>query len=272
VRSGVDAVVVNYRTPDDLARFVTSWQKHEPEELWVRLVIVNVSPTPEDTEVAESFHRRGDIEVVQYFDNIGYGRACNLGAERPHGDGFDVIALFNADVELRAGAVEECYFALTSQDEWGVLGPRQVDDRGRLVHAGIVGPPTKPRHRGWQEPDRGQYVDVLDDVPTVSGSAYFIKRKAWVQLKSCTVHQLATAGSPPGGGTGAFLPTPHYYEETWCSYHARAHGWRCVYNGDVTITHSWHRASPVGGAADSKMSESRAHFRRACDLHGIERD
>lgn len=269
--SGVDAVVVNYRTHEDLDRFVTSWNSH-PAELWQRLVIVNVCPTPADTEVAMDHWQRDEIEVVEFVDNIGYGRACNLATERPHGDGLDVIALFNADVELTAGAIEECYFALTSQDEWGVLGPRQVNDQRRLVHAGILGTNSKPRHRGWMEADHGQYLDVLDDVPTVSGAAYFIKRKAWVQLKCCAVHQLATAGGPPGGASGAFLPTAHYYEETWCSYHARAHGWRCVYFGEVTITHSWHRASSVGGWAERQMAASREQFRHACQLHGIDHD
>ncbi len=267
---GVDAVVVNYRSPGDLRRFVESWLEHQPEEVTGRLRIINVAPQEEDSKVAYQYIDPGYVDVVEYFDNIGYARACNLGAARDHGDGFDVIALFNADIELRPLAVQACYDALQSDDRWGVLGPRQVDDRRCLVHAGIVGPGTKPAHRGWMEVDRGQYVDVLDDVPTVSGSAYFIKRRLWVSLTACSQYRLGVIEDrSPGAMTGAFLPTPHYYEETWCSYHARAHGFKCVYFGEVTITHSWHQASPVGGWADKQMAASREMFRRACSVHGI---
>lgn len=270
VMKGLDAVVVNYRTPDDLRRFVESWLSHQPEDISARLRIVNVAPMPADSEVASRYIDPGFVDVVEYFDNIGYGRACNLGAQRDHGDGFDVIALFNADVELTPKAVQACYSALMSDDSWGVLGPRQVNDQKRLVHAGIIGTGAAPRHRGWLQVDYGQYSDVLDDVPTVSGSAYFIKRSVWVQLKCCSRFQLATLGdTSPGARSGAFLATPHYYEETWCSYHARAHGWKCVYYGEVTITHFFHRASPTGGWADQQMYRSRAQFREACELHGI---
>lgn len=269
---GLDAVVVNYRTPEDLRRFVDSWLEHQPE-IPARLRIINVAPLEADSAVACEYIDPGYVEVIEYFDNIGYGRACNLGAQRHHGNGFDVIALFNADVELTPEAVQTCYSALTSNESWGVLGPRQVDDHRRLVHGGIIGPGTAPLHRGWREADRGQYSDVLDDVPTVSGSAYFIKRSVWVELKCCSVFQLATLGdTSPGARSGAFLATPHYYEETWCSYHARAHGYRCVYFGQVTITHGWHKASPVGGWAEQQFAASQAMFRRACDLHGIDHD
>jgi GT2 family glycosyltransferase len=268
--SGVDCVVVNYRTSEDLDRFVDSWLDHAPDN--ARLTIVNVSPTETDIISAQGWcYRRPRIGMVEYEDNIGYGRACNLGAQRRWGDRSNVIALFNADVELTPGTVAACHEALCGEESWAVLGPRQVDNRRRLVHAGIVGTNVNPQHRGWMESDVGQYTDVRDDVPTVAGSAYFIKRSVWEILTACPLHQ-QVVGDQLGAQAGAFLPTPHYYEETWCSYHARAHGWRCVYFGEVTIVHKWHRATPVGGWAEQQQPLSRAMFRRACDVHGIAHD
>ena len=78
------------------------------------------------------------------------------------------------------------------------------------------------------------------------------------------------------GVLGAFLPTPHYYEETWCSYFARHRGYNVVYDGSVSIGHSWHASSPKPGEgyseADSKFKVSQEIFRKACDQLGIERD
>lgn len=62
------------------------------------------------------------------------------------------------------------------------------------------------------------------------------------------------------------------YEETWCSYHARAHGFNVVYDGSISIGHSWHASSPVGGKQDRHFKESQRLFRRACLIHEIECD
>ena len=72
------------------------------------------------------------------------------------------------------------------------------------------------------------------------------------------------------------LPTPHYYEETWCSYLARHRGYNVVYDGSVSIGHSWHASSPKPGEgyshADAQFKVSQSIFRNACDQLGIERD
>jgi GT2 family glycosyltransferase len=72
---------------------------------------------------------------------------------------------------------------------------------------------------------------------------------------------------------GRFLPTPHYYEETWVSYAARHKGWKVMYFGEAVMEHEWHQASKVGGEAErTHMPVSRQMFRDACDHFGIERD
>ena len=78
------------------------------------------------------------------------------------------------------------------------------------------------------------------------------------------------------GIMGAFLPTPHYYEETWCSYFARHLGYNVVYDCSISIGHSWHASSPKPGEgyshADAQFKVSQSIFRNACDQLGIERD
>lgn len=262
----LDAVVCNYKTPHDLRDFLESWCSYAPAE--ALLTVVNVCPEQADLDVTNDFmsYDAGKISgrVMDFTDNIGYAKACNAAVRNSHAD---VLAFFNADVVLTEGALQECHDALLANPEWGVLGPRQVDQAGRLTHAGIVGTGEAPKHRAWKAMDSEEYADIIDSVPTVSGSAYFIKRQTWTDLMSCPIYQdIAPLAQ------GAFLPTEHYYEETWCSYHARAHGWKCVYFGPARIVHKWHRASVVGGFAEMAMPRSRALFRHACDQHGIPRD
>lgn len=251
----LDIVVVNYHTPTDLNSFLQSLNRFPPSDE-ATLTVVDVEAPIRGSEP----WAQGMARWISTPDNIGYARACNLGAQEGRGD---VLALFNADVEITANSLDFCVAALNSNDDWGVLGPCQVDRQNRVRHAGIFGSNEAPLHRGWSEVYRGQYNDVREAI-TVSGSAYFIKRSVWAELASCPLYQDVAPDA-----TGAFLPTPHYYEESYCSYHCREHGYRVMYYGPVTMIHQWHRSSPLGGWAEQQMPTSRALFRRACAYHGI---
>lgn len=255
----IDLVVVNYHTPDDLDDFRASLDAYPPAEP-ASLTIVDVDAEPGETSVDWA---GGTGRRIAFRGNIGYGLACNLAVAPGNAD---LIGLFNADVELTAGAIDGCAATLRSRDDCAIVGPRQIDKAHRIRHAGIFGSHTAPRHRGWNETDHGQYVDTLQAV-TVSGSAFFMKRSVWDELTACTVYRATEPGAH-----GAFLETPHYFEETWASYHAWAHGYGVVYEGAVTVIHKWHRASPVGGWAEQQLPRSREQFRRACDAHRIPRD
>jgi GT2 family glycosyltransferase len=200
------------------------------------------------------------VNVLRALSNQGYARACNRGAQfgtAPY------LALLNCDIQFLPGQVErivDCFERDDYQDV-GVIGPRTTTSGGMLTHAGIVATPNgRDGHRFWLTPDSPHAHDELD-VPTVSGATYFMRRKVWEELTACEIYQKVSEGAP-----GAFLPTQHFYEETWCSYHARAHGWRVRYQGDAHLIHEWHRSSPVGSIS---LKAAEAQFKQACDLHDI---
>lgn len=250
----------------DLRRFLTSFFEFRPI-FQNTLTIVNVEPDEQSLEVGEQAQEELGVRHISFPTNVGYAMACNTGGL---GD-LENIAFFNADIVLTEQAIDQCSLALAVNSRWGVLGPRQVDTKGRFTHAGIFGTQHKPKIRDWHRYDRGQHTDIEPAV-TVSGSAYFVKRDCWDELTTCTRFQRSCAELGVKSPDGGFLPTPHYYEETWCSYHAFAHDWDVLYYGPVTLIHEWHQASPSGGWADKQMPKSRAMFRKACDDHGISHD
>lgn len=255
------AVVVNYRTSNDLERFLKTWIKHAPT-VECKLVVVNVAPEERDFAIGEAWG------MHQWFgQNVGYARACNAGAY----EDADIYAFFNADVWFKDDAVQRVVDAMDENPGWGVVGPRQVDSQRRITHAGIFGTHAEPKHRAWHERDRGEHVDVVPAI-TVSGAAYFVRGELWRELTNCDTYQKVVADLGVGPALGAFLPTQHYYEETWCSYHAAAHGHPVMYYGPATVMHEWHQASPHGGHADQEMMRSRILFRAACEAHEIPHD
>ena len=256
----VDVVVVNYKTPDLLRDFVESYEKYSGAVntgAGCHLYIIDIQPDDPDGWLPGLYP---NYTYVATEENLGYARGCNLGASLGEND---VILLANADTALSEG-FQECYEELISHEDWGVLGPRQVDTHNRITAGGIFGTETSIGQRGWQETDWGQYSDVREDAMSASGSLYFIKRALWDELTTCEFMQAAYPGIE-----GAFIPTPHYYEETCCSYHARNHGYKIVFYGPVQMIHHWHAASEHGGWADQQVQTSKTMMRQFLGSHSI---
>lgn len=264
----LDVIVVNYRTPADLEGFIRSYDQHSGT-FESTLYVVNVCPREADLEIGAWAVETGlnPTHHIVFDENVGYGRAVNHAASLGSSK---VIAAFNADTRLTEGCLDECYKALHGNPSWGVVGPRQVDEQNRITHAGIFGTHAIPKHRAWHKKDgEGQYDDVLEAI-TVSGSAYFIKRRVWDDLMECPIYKALVPEAE-----GAFLPTPLFYEETWCSYHAFAHGHKVMYYGPAKMVHKWHesiRSNDKSGWANKAFVEARDLFRAACDAHGLDHD
>lgn len=265
-------VVTDYHTPGELASFVDSLCVSAPQlpfAICIELVEGTAPETVWADDLAETLSDVALLAGVTFHSrNVGYNLATNDGVNwLSLVDGIDMYAIFNSDCRIKPGVLESCVELLNSDDSYGICGPRQVDDRGRLTHGGIFGTLEKPQLRGWQSYANQAYQDVRDDAVSVSGSAYFIKRSVWEELASCPIYN----GVDPSAH-GAFLQCQHYYGETFASYHASAHGYKCVYNGAATMIHGWHKSSPIGGIGEQNLKSDQAFFRKACDAHGIPHD
>lgn len=256
-------MVVNYRTPDDLKSFFRSFTKYPPTCSWSGFV-VNNDPEQEDLEVGDqsSFHH------CYFSKNVGYAKAVNhavsLGSS-------DVVGIFNADIEFTERSIDQCVQALQSNDEWGCLGPRQVDSRGKMTAGGIFGSNSRPQHRGWKARDSNTFEDIRDDSVTVAGSALFIKRAVWQELWECSTYRRACQEFGLGC-SGVLLETPLFYEDTFACFHLRNHGYLAVYFGPSIMVHKYHKSVRKNGlsVAQEKMKESRTIFRNVCGSMGIQ--
>ncbi len=264
---GTNVVMCVFRTPGDANDFLRSAYAYPPSPEWT-ITVAQVAPRDEDTKAMSGWFSWPKFSEWQSTDNCGYGAAVNGAVSLLH-EPYDTLAIFNADVVMAPGVFDACRNALWSNDEWGILGPRQVNAKNQLVAAGIFGPQTAPAHRGWLEHDNGQYSDVRDDSVYVAGSAMWIKRVVWDELTECPIWKEFTGGAP-----GALLEAhPIFYEESAMALHARAHGFASVYFGPAVITHKLSQSIKANKVnATSIMKESRELFRSFCDAHSIEHE
>jgi len=202
----IDICVINYNTVDKLERFLASINQSN-QLLW-NLYVADNGSTDGSVEFLRENIDKYNITQGFFNENIGYAAASNQLASLGNSE---LLGIFNADVWLTPNYVQYIIDVFAAHPEMAIMGPKQRDERGQIVHAGIFGTNTAPKHRGWKEhdPHDARYRDFLPCV-TISGSAYLVRRNVWEELTNCPIYQ------EHNPSVGAFLSTPHYYEETFC--------------------------------------------------------
>ncbi|HEX3540112.1 MAG TPA: glycosyltransferase family 2 protein [Acidimicrobiales bacterium] len=223
------AVVVNYQSASVLAGCVASLLAEGVDEV---VVVDNGHRRGPRDEAAETALVDAGLPVtwVTAGQNLGYGRAVNLGAVRV---GAGDLLVCNPDIVVRPGALAELAAVLAGDADVGVVGPRLRNLDGTtypsartfpsLVDAaghGLIGlvwadNPFSRRYRllDWDHDDRR-------DIDWVSGACFLIRRQAWTAL-------------------GGFDPSYFMYMEDvdLCWRAARA-GWRVVYQPRAEVVHA----------------------------------
>lgn len=265
----IDLLVVNHNTKDLLKRLLDYLKSDDDGVSWNLYLADNGSADGSRHWIVNNASQYR-LEQVYFNPNIGYANAVNIMAFESHSP---YLAALNADVWMTTEDVVAIIDRFKTDAKIAVVGPKQRDENYRIRHGGIVGSNIHPRHRGWQALDTydNAFRDV-DDVITVAGSAYFMRRDTWNEMTRCEQYQRAIKQLIDKTVEGAFLPTPHYFEETWYSYHVRYHGYRVVYDGAVSIGHTWRASTGASSRLREYFIESKKMFVTACEIHGIEHD
>jgi GT2 family glycosyltransferase len=262
----ISLIVVNYKTDYLLIKFLNSLDKFQPS-ISYELIIVDVKSDGLSNKNLP-IYGFNKVTYLRFDDNVGYARACNAASSIAIGRN---LAFFNADTSfINSDCIDLCSNYLDINPEVGAVGPLQVNSIGhgaQVTHAGIVGTNSRPETRGWKSVRIENFMDTIE-VINISGSAYFTPSYIWREMMSCRMYS-EIVSSMLGAPDGAFLPTPHFYEETYYSFHLKKHNYKVVYLGSAKMIHEWHKSSPVGSQV-SNLRESKKIFELACEYHDIE--
>lgn len=261
----VDLCVVNYNTKDKLIRLLDHLHSDYEWNVW-NLYIADNESTDGSVEWLKQNYKDYKISYVLYNKNIGYARAINhlatLGRSK-------YLAAVNADTWFTTNHVNQMINSFESNPNQAICGPKQVDESNVIRHGGIFWDgETNPVHRGWQQhdPQDSLYKD-RKQCWTVSGSMYYVRRSVWNELTNYVDYRALYPNAE-----GAFLPSKHYFEETFCSQLAQHLGYEVWYDGTVeTIGHTWHASNKVG-SNNAAFAESRMQYIDACNYIGIKHE
>jgi GT2 family glycosyltransferase len=121
-----------------------------------------------------------EATILPQYRNTGFAGGVSTGVQASTGD---IVVLLNPDTEVDTHWLDALVNALENP-RCGVAGSKILDFDGKtLLHTGGSYIPTTllTTHRGYTEPDRGQY-DQPEAMPFVTGASMALWRKTWEQV------------------------------------------------------------------------------------------
>lgn len=138
-----------------------------------QLILVDNGNKDEARAAYTALASLGDLEVITGHGNIGFGRACNLGAQAARGDH---LLFLNPDAILSRGAAAQLKQALDKAQAPAIAGALLVDHSGAEQRGSRRGVLT------WRSLLSGfnRHTDPLPGrptkIPTISGAAFMMRR------------------------------------------------------------------------------------------------
>lgn len=164
LRENISFVVVCYKSSLALKSLLLSIPKES------EVILVDNSKDQETKEIANSY----DCVLIQNKENIGYGSACNLGAEKASGSH---LLFINPDSELKPGTIDELIRATDRYPNASAFNPKIIDRTGKqdFKRRSVLLPKSE-----WMS----KKLPTFDkDVSVLSGAAIFIKKEKFLQIK-----------------------------------------------------------------------------------------
>lgn len=124
--AAVSIVIVNWNSKDLLRQCLQSVHEYAME-LQPQVIVVDGGSFDGCAQMLDAEFPA--VEFLQSKENIGFGRANNLGFTRVTGD---ALLLLNPDADLTQGALQAMFRELEQRIDAGIVGPRLLNTDGSL--------------------------------------------------------------------------------------------------------------------------------------------
>lgn len=178
-------VTVNFNTVKLLSDILAFFSSAELPFSY-RLIVVDNGSTDGSKEFLEKMHGSDSLVYIQASENLGYGRAMNLGLGSVDGR---YACIMNTDVLLNIEALSALWSFLEGRPDVGVASPLILGADGRqqgfLFHPGIMSVYSqtvcKMRSKLWKK--RVERASAPLPVPGVLGAFFVIRRSSFPEAR-----------------------------------------------------------------------------------------
>jgi GT2 family glycosyltransferase len=122
----ISIVIVNYRVADYLGRALQSLREADLYDRCEVIVVDNASQDDSRRTIADRFP---EVKWIGLKHNIGFGKACNVGAQSASGT---YLLLLNPDTLVSKNTLSACIEFFEGHPGAGIMGPKIINPDGTL--------------------------------------------------------------------------------------------------------------------------------------------
>lgn len=179
------------------------------------LVVDNgsIDGTPE--YIADAFP---EVQLLSTGQNLGFGKANNVGLKKAIDEGYDYVYLLNQDAWVFPDTFERLLCAMESAPEYGILSPMQLTASEDKMDPRFVRWCPASAWEQWQQIGKA-VINVEIRPELLNGEIHpvpFVMAAHWMISRACF--------TKIGGFSPAF---PHYGEDDNYIHRANYHGFMC---------------------------------------------
>lgn len=187
----ISIVIVNYKVPEHLIETLRSIRQAEMYGETEIIIVDNASGDASQQIITEEFP---DVIWIQLKNNLGFGKACNIGARSAQGE---FLLLLNPDTMIARNTLSVAYTFMEAHPDIGVMGPKILNPDGTLQASCKRSFPTPavtfyhfcglgklfPKSRRFGRYNL-TYLDADESaaVDAISGSFMFIRKKLYLNI------------------------------------------------------------------------------------------
>lgn len=127
MKSMIDIIVVNWNSGDFLPSLVASLENTEDKKYIASVIIVDNASTDDSLQKIKDVQTSFRIEVIESNKNLGFAKACNLGARKAQQK---YILFLNPDTKTYARSIQDSveFLDKDTSEEYGACGIQLVDE------------------------------------------------------------------------------------------------------------------------------------------------
>jgi len=186
----------------------------------IKTKILAIDNASTDQTPALIRNRFPQVEVVETGNNLGFGKANNIGMNRALKENADYVFLLNQDAWVSPCTLESLLAAHQTFKEYGILSPLHLTGKGDMLDANFsqyLTPAVRMK----------MFDDFILNKEKKVYEIYYVNAAAWLISKKC----LETVG--------VFDPIfPHYGEDVDYAKRARFHGFSIGIAPESIIYHN----------------------------------
>ena len=226
----VSIIIPTYNRIDLTRQCLEALRRNTPAAA-CEVIVVDNGSTDGTSKLLQREQERGNLRAILNEENIGFAKACNLGASQAHGK---YLLFLNNDTVPLPGWLDALLATAEADPTVGAVGSKLLFPDGTIQHAGVIvvqnkrePEPLVPVHVHYRKPSDYRPANRPFLYQALTAACLLIRRGAFE----------AAGGYDEGFWNG--------YEDVDLCFRLQEQGWHLVYQPESVVIHAESQSGPM---------------------------